>query len=175
MTVQSYNHRKKVLGHFCISRAFSNSHRSNPSPSPTNNVGRVYPEFFQSFTVYEGTQKWQKNMNIFPRTFVLDCSLPINFGLIIRIVLQIRQMWLLCGVNTTKSFLRPKSFLRESAEINQPRYHSFWRQKLKVVTWRERIRVKKSVGWNKVKCIQFLVFFIPTAQSILYQNRQVHA
>ena len=39
----------KVLGHFSISRAFSNSHRSNPSPHPTNKVGRVYPEFFPSF------------------------------------------------------------------------------------------------------------------------------
>ena len=39
----------KVLGHFCISGAFSNSQRSNPSPHPTNNVGRVYPEFFSEF------------------------------------------------------------------------------------------------------------------------------
>ena len=39
----------KVLGHFCVSGAFSNSHRPNPSPHPTNNVGRVYPEFFPSF------------------------------------------------------------------------------------------------------------------------------
>ena len=29
----------------CISGAFSNSYRPNPSPHPTNNVGRVYPEF----------------------------------------------------------------------------------------------------------------------------------
>ena len=40
----------------------------------------------------------------FPRTFVLDCSLPINSRLLIRIVLQIRQMWLICGVNTAESF-----------------------------------------------------------------------
>ena len=32
----------KVLRHFCISEAFSNSHRPNPSPHPTNNIGRVY-------------------------------------------------------------------------------------------------------------------------------------
>ena len=32
-----------------ISGSFSNSHRSNPSPHPTNNVERVYPEFFSSF------------------------------------------------------------------------------------------------------------------------------
>ena len=36
------------LGTLCISRAFSNSHRSNPSPHPANNVGRVYPELFSS-------------------------------------------------------------------------------------------------------------------------------
>ena len=39
----------KVLGHFWVSGAFSDSHRSNPSPHPTYNVGRVYPEFFPSF------------------------------------------------------------------------------------------------------------------------------
>ena len=44
----------KVLGHFCISGAFSNSHRSNPSPHPTNNVGRVYPEFFSEFQLCIG-------------------------------------------------------------------------------------------------------------------------
>ena len=36
----------KSLGTLCISGAFSNSHRSNPSPHPTINAGRVYPEFF---------------------------------------------------------------------------------------------------------------------------------
>ena len=44
----------KVLGHFCISGAFSNSHRSNPSPHPTNNVGHVYPEFFSEFQLCIG-------------------------------------------------------------------------------------------------------------------------
>ena len=39
----------KVLGRYCVSGAFSNSQRSNPSPHPTNNVGRVCPEFFPSF------------------------------------------------------------------------------------------------------------------------------
>ena len=42
----------KVLGHFCVSGAFSNSHRSNPSPHPANNVGRVYPEFFRVSTLH---------------------------------------------------------------------------------------------------------------------------
>ena len=44
----------KVLGHFCVSGVFFNSHRSNPSPHPTNNVGRVYPEFFQRFNFVSG-------------------------------------------------------------------------------------------------------------------------
>ena len=39
----------KVLGHFRVSGAFSNSHRSNPSPNPRNGVARVYPEFLPSF------------------------------------------------------------------------------------------------------------------------------
>ena len=39
----------KVLGHICVSGAFSNSHRSSPSPHPTNNVGRVHSEFFPRF------------------------------------------------------------------------------------------------------------------------------
>ena len=72
----------EVLGHFRVPGAFSNAHRSNPSPHPTNNVGRVYPEFFPSFNFaqgvggenckkiskrmhcLEGTEKSQKNMNI---------------------------------------------------------------------------------------------------------------
>ena len=35
-------------------KAFSNSHRSSPSPHPTNSVGRVYPEFFSSFSFVQG-------------------------------------------------------------------------------------------------------------------------
>ena len=73
----------KVLGPFCVSGAFSNSHRSKPSPHPTNKVGLVYPEFFfWVSTLYrvgegevqenfendalfkEGTEKWHKNMPI---------------------------------------------------------------------------------------------------------------
>ena len=38
----------------CISGAFSNSHGSNPSPHPANNVGRVYPEFFSEFQLCIG-------------------------------------------------------------------------------------------------------------------------
>ena len=73
----------KVLGHFRVSGAFSNSLRSNPSPHSTNNVGRVYLQFFSEFQLCigwgkgkrqenfendalfeDGTEKWQKNMNI---------------------------------------------------------------------------------------------------------------
>ena len=74
----------KVLGHFCISGTFFNSHSPNPSPHPTNNVGRVYPDFFfQVSTLYrvgggrttrkfrkgctvlrQNWELWQKNMNI---------------------------------------------------------------------------------------------------------------
>ena len=44
----------KVLGHFA-SGSFSNSHRSNPSPHPTNNVGHMmYPEFFFEFQLCIG-------------------------------------------------------------------------------------------------------------------------
>ena len=44
----------KVLGHFCVSGAFSNLHRFNTSPHPTNNVGRVYPEFFSEIQLCIG-------------------------------------------------------------------------------------------------------------------------
>ena len=62
----------KVLGHFCISGAFSNSHRSNPSPHPTNNVGRVYPDFFSEFQLCigwgrENCKKISKTLHCFKR------------------------------------------------------------------------------------------------------------
>ena len=44
----------KVLGHFRVSGAFSNSHRSNPSSHPTNSVARMYPEFFSEFQLCIG-------------------------------------------------------------------------------------------------------------------------
>ena len=83
----------KVLGHFCVSGAFSNSHRSNPSPHPTNNVGRMYPDFFrislyrigggrtarksrEGCTVLRGnremTEKYEFCSTV-PRSFVQDC------------------------------------------------------------------------------------------------------
>ena len=62
----------KVLGHFCISGAFFNSHRSNPSPHPTNNVRHVYQEFFSSFNFVQGgrrenCKKFSKRMHCFNR------------------------------------------------------------------------------------------------------------
>ena len=84
----------KVLGHFCVSGAFSNSHRANPSPHPINNGGRVYSELFPSFSfVYgggrENCKKISKRMprgnqemtekydycSTVPRTFVRDCRM----------------------------------------------------------------------------------------------------
>ena len=69
MPYQSYNHRQKC---WTLSGPFSNSGRSNPSPHPTNNVGRVYPEFFPSFNfVYgwgrENCKKISKMMHCFKR------------------------------------------------------------------------------------------------------------
>ena len=51
LTYGTYNHgqedkRTRDLGRFCISGVFSNSHRSNSSSHPTNNVEHMYPEFF---------------------------------------------------------------------------------------------------------------------------------
>ena len=43
-----YNHGQKSWDTW----AFSNSHKSNPSPHPTNNVGRLYPKFFRVSTLY---------------------------------------------------------------------------------------------------------------------------
>ena len=52
----------KVLRHFCISGAFSNSHRPNPSPHSTNKAGRSCPEFFPSFNFVWGGERenWKK-------------------------------------------------------------------------------------------------------------------
>ena len=47
----------------CISGAFSNSYRPNPSPHPTNNVGRVYPEFFSEFQLCTGWGKEELQEN----------------------------------------------------------------------------------------------------------------
>ena len=90
----------KVLGHFCISGAFSNSHRPNASPHPTNNVGRMYPGFFYRFSTLhrlgggrtaikfrKGCTLLWRNPEItekceycitFSRTFVHDCSLTVR-------------------------------------------------------------------------------------------------
>ena len=65
---------RKVSGHFFVSVAFSSSHRSNPSPHPTNNVGRVYPEFFSEFQLCIGwgeggrtARNFSKRMHCFKR------------------------------------------------------------------------------------------------------------
>ena len=53
-----------LLGHFRVYGAFSNSHRPNPSPHPTNNVGRVYREFFSEFQlcIRWGERELQENL-----------------------------------------------------------------------------------------------------------------
>ena len=102
----------KVLGHFCVSEAFSNSHRFNPSPHPTKNVGRVYPELVSEFQLFIGwgrdnckkisitlhcfkrnqeiTEKYEYCSTV-PRTFVQDCRFR-SFNLLMFIVyLQIYQ------------------------------------------------------------------------------------
>ena len=86
----------KVLGHFRVSGAFSNSHRSNPFPHLTNSVARVYLEFFFEFqlcigwgegelqvcTVLRGnremTEKYEYSSTV-PRTFVQDCR-PVTMS-----------------------------------------------------------------------------------------------
>ena len=89
-----------VLEHFCVSGAFSNSHRFSLSPHPTNNVGRLYPDFFSEFQLCIGwgggrtARKFRKGCTILrgnwemtekyeycstvPRTFVPDCRYFCN-------------------------------------------------------------------------------------------------
>ena len=45
----SYNRGQKSWDTCAFLGAFSYLHRSNPSPHPTNNFGRVHPDFFPSF------------------------------------------------------------------------------------------------------------------------------
>ena len=96
----------KSLGTLLHFLAFSNSHRTNPFPHPTSNVGRVYLEFFSEFRhcmypyrvkggggggggeielqgnfekdglFYEGTRN--EFCITVPRTFVHDCSTCAN-------------------------------------------------------------------------------------------------
>ena len=66
----------KVLGHFCVSGAFSSSHRSNPSPHWRVGGGRTEREFRKGFIVLRGnremTEKYEYWSTV-PRTFVQDC------------------------------------------------------------------------------------------------------
>ena len=71
LVTQYLQSRTKVLEHLHL-WAFSNSHGPNPSPHPTNNVGRVYPEFFPSFNFVQGggrenCRKISKRMRCFMR------------------------------------------------------------------------------------------------------------
>ena len=45
---KNYNHGQKSWDTFAFLGRFP-IHTAQPSPHPTNNVGRMYPEFFSSF------------------------------------------------------------------------------------------------------------------------------
>ena len=49
----------KVLVHFCISGAFSNSQMPNLSPHPINSTGHVFPKFVCEFQLCIGWREWQ--------------------------------------------------------------------------------------------------------------------
>ena len=132
-----YNHGQKSWD-TCISMGFSNSHRSNPSPYRTNNIGRVYPEFFsllqlcigcvegelqenfkKGCTILRGNRETTEKCeycNTVPRTFVQDCRLSSTPNWKESICLQCRE-------HTDKADKRKKLFddthdLRDScAEI----------------------------------------------------------
>ena len=85
----NYNHGQKSWDTFAFLEAFSNSHRSNPSPHLTNKVGRVYPEFFVRFLTLhigkgrENCKKISKTMQCFmtePRNLLykLQCFTRIS-------------------------------------------------------------------------------------------------
>ena len=68
----NYNHEQRSLDTFAFLGRFANSHRSNPSPHPTNNVGRVCPDFFLKFQHCvgwgrENFKKISKRMHCFKR------------------------------------------------------------------------------------------------------------
>ena len=60
LVLQSWS---KILRLFCFSGAFSYSHIPSPSPHPTNNVGRVYPEFFSEFQLCRGWGEEERQEN----------------------------------------------------------------------------------------------------------------
>ena len=62
-TSKYYSHGQKSSD-TCVSGAFSNARRSNPSPHPTNNVGRVYPEFFSKFQLWIGGGEGELQENV---------------------------------------------------------------------------------------------------------------
>ena len=63
----------KVLGHFCVGGAFSNSHKSNPSPHPHKQRWTRVQNFFRVSTLYsqgkgrENCKKISKMMHCFKR------------------------------------------------------------------------------------------------------------
>ena len=76
---------------------FQYSHRSNPSPHPTNNVGLVYPEFFPSFNFVQGEgrencKKISKRMQCLGTLAFLGCF-PI-FTQVQPLPLPHKQCWM---------------------------------------------------------------------------------
>ena len=104
----------KSLGTLLHFWAFSNSYRPKPSPHPTNNVGRVYPEFFSEFQLciwwwegklqenlekdalfYEGlrmTEKYEYCITV-PRTFVHDCRFTLFLSRLVLFSPRTKHLW----------------------------------------------------------------------------------
>ena len=81
----------KVFGHLCIFGVFFNSHRSNPSPYPTKNVGGLCPEFQLCLGwVRENCKKILKRMLCFKRELRNDRKkmniVVLSQGILSRIV-----------------------------------------------------------------------------------------
>ena len=145
-----------TLLHFWV---FSNSHRSNPSPHTTNNVGCMYPEFFSEFQLCIGWGEGQLQENF------ENAALPRLFGD------WVETLLLPAFVKISRLHIMHISALRWT-EFHQNRKDPIWRKKLRIFrkmlfSWEgllnagKRQQIAKNIIAICLHCLKSLAFTRP--------------